>query len=277
MTVAIFGAGAIGGAVALRLAERGRVARVTWIDENASVAAGKALDILQSGPLGRSHVTLTATADALASAGADAIVLADDTVSGAVDRERGLALVERLVRAGATAPIVFAAPTHLPLMEACARELGLDIARLVATAPAAMESVVASLVHIETGRMGASVTLSGRPPAFVIGWTAATIGGAPVSERIPAHRLLAISQSLPRFWPPGPQVIAAATARVVEGLLAGSRRLITAAAILDGELGVRGRAGLALLELGGGRILRREAASLSPQERTETTTALLRG
>ena len=52
--IAIIGAGALGGALAHKLASRNRLAEVRLIDPAESVAQGKALDIVQSG---RSRVT----------------------------------------------------------------------------------------------------------------------------------------------------------------------------------------------------------------------------
>ena len=46
--VAIIGAGEIGGAVARALAARARIGVIRLIDDNASVAAGKALDLTQA-------------------------------------------------------------------------------------------------------------------------------------------------------------------------------------------------------------------------------------
>ncbi len=272
--VAILGAGPIGAAVAQRLAERSRVSDVLFIDDSAAVAGGKALDLQQSGPIAGSDTRLSAASDPLAAAGADVIVFADDTVNGAWDGERGVALVTRLVRAGIDAPFVFAAPSQLPLMETAAGELHVPYDRLIGTAASAIEPMVASLVNIELGQTGTHVSVTGRPPRFVVGWTAATIGGALVSEHVAPHRLLAISQSIARLWPPGPQAIAAPTTLVIEALIFGSRQLRPAVTMLDGELGVRGRAGLLPLEFGGGRVIRRVAPSLSPQERTETVTKL---
>jgi malate/lactate dehydrogenase len=91
---------------------------------------------------------------------------------------------------------------------------------------------------------------------------------------VPAHRLLAISDTLARLWPPGPQAIAAATAPLVEALVFGSRRLLQAAVMLDGEFGVRGAAGMMPLELGHGRVKRRVIASLSPLEVGAAKTSL---
>ena len=274
--VAIFGAGPIGSAIAHRLAERSRVTDIVFVDDNARVAEGKALDIRQCNPIGGSDTQLSATADPLAATGADVIVLADDTVSGPWQGERGLTLVSRLLRAGVSAPLVFADPSQLTLLETTARELHVPTDRLIGTAASAIEPIVASLVNIELGLTGARASVSGRPPSFVIGWTAATIDGAFVTERVPPHRLLAISQALPKLWPPGPQAIAAPTTMAIEALILGSRHILPALTILDGELGVRGRAGLCGAELGRGRVLRRLVPSLSPQERTETVSAILR-
>ena len=274
--VVIVGAGAIGSAVAQRLAERNRVREIVFVDEAPQVAAGKALDIRQSGPIGSYDTALSATPDVLAATNADAIVISDDTVSGEWEGERGLALVQRLARAGVKTPLIFAGPKQTWLIEASSREARVPAHLLVGSAASAVPNILRSLVHIETGLTGAAVNVAGRPPKFVAGWSAATIGGLQLTALLPAHRLLAISQSLTRFWPPGPQAIAAPTALVVEGLIAGSRQPLPGLAILDDEFGARGSAGLVLLELGPGRIQRRIVPTLSPQESTEAGSAIHR-
>ena len=272
--VVIMGAGAIGSAIAQRLAERNRVREIVFVDDAPQVAAGKALDIRQSGPIGRYDTALSATTDTLAASSADVIVIADDTAGGEWEGERGLALVQRLARAGVKAPFVFAGPKQTSLMEAAVREARVPADRLVGTAAAAACNILRSLVHIETGLTGAVVNVTGRPPKFVAGWSAATIGGLQLASVLPAHRMLAISQSLARFWPAGPQAIAAPTALIVEALTAGSREPLPGLAILDGEFGARGAAGLVLLELANGRIQRRIVPTLSPQETTEAGSAI---
>ena len=69
-SVAILGAGPIGSAIAHRLAERARFREIRFIDASVDVAAGKALDIRQSGPIAGVDADLTATGDLLAAAGA---------------------------------------------------------------------------------------------------------------------------------------------------------------------------------------------------------------
>jgi malate dehydrogenase len=275
-SAAIFGAGPIGSAIAQRLAERQRLNDILLIDDNAGVAAGKALDLRQSGPIASSDTRLSGASDPLSAAGADVIVLADDTVNGAWDGDRGLGLIERLIRAGAGAPFVLAAPSQIPLMETAVRELHVAADRLVGTAASALEPIVASLLNIELGQTGARAGVTGRPQGWVIAWSAATIGGSLISDVVAPHRLAAISQSLSRLWPPGPEAIAAPTAIIIEALIAGSRLPLSAMTVLDGEFEVRKRAGLLPLELGRGRVLRRFTPSQSPQERNEMVTSLMR-
>jgi hypothetical protein len=135
---------------------------------------------------------------------------------------------------------------------------------------------VAALAAIEAQLTGVNVVVAGRPPALVVGWSGATIAGSPLSDRVPAHRLLAISTALPRLWPPGPQAIAAPSAEVIEALISGSRRLHHATTILDGEFGLRGVASMLPLELGNGRVLARTIPSLSAQEKTALVSGLER-
>jgi len=269
-SVAIIGAGPIGSAVAHRLAERARFRAIRFIDASAKVAAGKALDLRQSGPIDGVDVELTATDDVLAAAGTTVIVIADAIEGGEWQGETGLALVAQLARSGATAPIVFAGPKQIALMETVAKEVKVPIDRLVGSAAAAIPGAIRTLVGVELGRSGVDVgvTVVGRPPAFVIGWTSATVSGSLVTTHVGPHRLRAISDSVGRLWPPGPQAIGAATAQIAEALAFGSRRMHQAMAISDGDPGTRGVAALMPLELAPGRILRRITPSLSPQERT---------
>lgn len=272
--VAILGAGPVGASIAHRLAQRGRVRSVLLVDATGTVAAGKALDLRQTGPVERFDTPIDGTAETLAAASSPVVVVADEAGSGPWDGERGLALVRQLMRAGAAGAFVFACPSQTTLMEHCYRELKLTANRIVGTGASAVVSAVAAVAGLEAGRASVNVAVVGRPPKLVVGWSAATVDGSLLSERVPAHRLLAISDSLAKLWPPGPYAIASASAGPIEALLSGSRRLHPAQTILDGELGARGSAVLLPLELGQGRVLSHVVPSLSPQERTEMVNGL---
>jgi malate dehydrogenase len=275
-TIAILGAGPIGAGIAHTLARRARVRDVRLIDAAAPVAAGKALDIRQTGPVEGYDTRLSGIGDPLAAVGADVIVIADTHADGEWEGDKGLALVRRLVAAGATGPFVFAGTSQTWLMEAVVRELGVPADRVVGTAAPAMVTAARGLAGLEVHGSGVDValTMSGKPPALTVAWSSATIGGSLLTDRVPSHRVLAISQQLKKLWPPQPYAIATATAQVVEGLIAGTRRDTSGVTILNGEFGQRGVACLLPLTLGNGRVLSRIMPSLSPQERTDVVNSL---
>jgi malate dehydrogenase len=275
-TIAILGAGPIGAGIAHSLALRARVRDVRLIDAAATVAAGKALDIRQTGPVEGYDTRLSGMGDPLAAVGADVIVLADSHADGEWEGDKGLALVRQLVAAGASGPFVFAGHNQIWLMEAVVRELGVGSDRVVGTAAPAMVMAARGLAGLEVNGSGVDValTMCGNPPALTVAWSSATIGGSLVTDRVPSHRVLAISQQLKKLWPPGPYAIATATAPVIEGLISGTRRDTPGVTVLNGEFGQRGVACLLPLSLGNGRIQSRIVPSLSPQERTDVVNSL---
>lgn len=275
--VAILGAGPLGAAIAHRLAERDRFQDIRLIDAQGDVAAGKALDIQQSAPIAGFRARIRADRDALAATGAGVIIIADSVDDGEWDVTRGVPLIEQLARAGATGPFVFAGPNQMSLMETIARSGKVKADRVLATAASAMVGAIAALVSLEWNGAASEVNVivAGRPPRLVVGWSSANAGGSSIESRVPAHRLLALSHSLARLWPPAPLAIAAATAPIVEALAFGSRRLHQAAVMLDGEFNARSTAGMIPIELGHGRVLRRIMPSLSPLEIAAIQTSLM--
>ncbi len=259
--VAILGAGPIGAAVAQALASRGRVREIRLIDATVAGAAGKALDIMQSGPVDGFDTRVTAESEVLAAVGAPVIVVADPIEQGQWRGETGLAMLKTLVRAGATGAFVFAGPDQTELMELALKEAKISADRLIGTSASAMVSALRSLVGLELDLAHAAVTAVGRPPGLVVAWSAATAGGSLIGDRVPPHRLLAISAALRQCWPPGPYAIGAATARVVEALISGSRDLHPALTLQDGV------AVLLPLSLGRGRVLAVVPPTLSQSER----------
>ena len=204
------------------------------------------------------------------------IVIADAIGAEDWDGERGLGLVRQLMRAGTQAPIVFAGAKHLWVMEAAARELGVPADRLIGSAPAALAASARAIAAAETNGSpkDVSLTVVGRPPGVVVAWSAATIAGASIAERIAPHRLIAIAQAVRKLWPCGPQAVGAATAEVAAGLAFGARQQLSAMTMLDGEFGMRRVAAMLPVELGGGRVRRRFVPTLSAQERTELLNSL---
>ena len=269
--VAIIGAGEIGAAVAFALARRAQVRDVRLVDAALSVAQGKALDIRQTGPIEGFDTMVSGRGDSLDAVNADLIVIADAVDGGEWEGDRGLALIQQLTRAGSTTPIVCAGPTQQWLMEASVREAGVSPDVIVGSAASAVHSGLRALVALEVNGAGDDIAAAviGRGPAFTIGWTSATLGGSLLSAAMPAHRMLAVSDTLKKLWPPKPHAIGAATAMIVEGLLFSARRHVYATTVLSGEYGERGLATMLPLALGNRRVLKRIDPSLSGQERVE--------
>ena len=270
--IAIIGAGPLGGALAHKLAGRSRTAEVRLIDPEESVARGKALDILQSGPVENASVRVTAHGSLHAAVGADAIVLADGVGGAEHTGEGGLALVRQLQAAGTSAPFVFAGASQRALMQPCIRELHLPAGRLLGSAPAALASALRALSSIVLDTSPSEITLQvlGAPPGHaVIAWQEATVSGQPLTAVIGAHDIAALSSRLASLWPPGPYALASAAARVAEALCSGSRRQY--ACFVD--VG-RGRVVAMPVQLKPGGLARIVHPTLSGQERTMLDTAI---
>jgi malate dehydrogenase len=271
--IAIIGAGSTAGALAHKLAVRGRVREVRLIDPAGTIAQGKALDIMQSSPID-SFATRVAGMDAIAAAaGADVIVVADPASGqGEHAGESGLALLRQLAALDAAAPIVFAGAAQRELIARATGELRLAPHRVLGSAPFALESALRAVAGVMLDGSGVEVTLRvvGVPPhGAVVAWEEATAHGQPLSTQLPPHVIAALSARIAGLWPPGPYALGSAAARVVEAVANGSRRryscfvavrpgVVTA---MPAELGARGVS----------RILE---PSLTRQERTMMENAL---
>jgi 2-polyprenyl-6-methoxyphenol hydroxylase-like FAD-dependent oxidoreductase len=122
-TVAILGAGDVGGAAAHALAMRDTVERILLVDPAGSVAEGKALDIQQSGAITGFHTRLRGTNDLSRAAGCGVYVVADPAGPGSPpDDGNTVAWLSSLERLAGRAPIVFAGPHHADLLLTAARD-----------------------------------------------------------------------------------------------------------------------------------------------------------
>jgi malate dehydrogenase len=270
-TVAIIGAGPIGGTLAHTLAGRGRVGEVRLIDPEGRIAEGKALDILQSSPIEQFSTRVTAATSYAAAAGADAIVLADLVSGGEIAGEPGLALLRQLARMEGTSPLLFACGSQRELMARAMSELHLAPGRLLGSAPLALESAVRAVTAalVDVSPVDLSIGVAGVPPRdAVIGWDAATAFNQPIAAVLAPHHLSAISSRLPALWPPSAYTLASAAARVAEALANGSRRRYTCFAAIDVTGAGRDMIAAVPVEIVKGGIGKTLAPALSRHERT---------
>src|SRR5918994_4796914 len=226
--VAIIGAGEIGGAVARALASRARVDAVRLIDEKESIAAGKALDLMQSGPISRSDIRIDAAANISAAAGASAIVLADPIGSAAEwAGDAGLAVLRSLKSAGhlEQSIVICAGASQHALMQQAFTELGLSRRRVIGSGPESLAATARALVAIEARAPSNQVALTviGRPPErVVIPWSEASVAGHSVTSVLSAPQLNLLERRLRGLWPPGPNALGMAAALFCERVGKGS-------------------------------------------------------
>jgi malate dehydrogenase len=275
--VAILGSGALGGAVAHALALRERVDEVRLIDAQASVAKGKALDILQSSPIDGFSTRVTSAESVESAAGAAVIVVADQASDNTeLAGEFGLAALRRIAAVEARAPIVCAGASQRLLIGLAVTELRLRQERIVGSAPFALEAALRALAGLAVDGSGAEVALRivGVPPRdAVVGWEEGSVNGQPLSAQVPAHTIAGLSARIPGLWPPGPFALGAAGARVAEALAAGSRRTYSCFVAVNAGP-VRAAVASMPLQIQQGSVKRVLEPALTRLERTRLENAL---
>ena len=229
-SVAIIGAGELGGAIAHALARRDVVRAITVVDETGRVAAGKALDIAQAAPVEGFATQLTGTTDLSNAAGAEVVVIADRVAGGEWQGEDALMLLTRLTQTSSKAVTLCAGWSARELVDRGVRELKMSRARLFGSAPEALAGGVGALVALEVNGSPRDVglTVLGVPPDhLVIPWEDATVGGFALTRLVddPARRRL--RAKVPALWPPGPHVLAAAAVKAIESMAGRHRQLVS--------------------------------------------------
>ena len=299
--VAVVGADELGGSIAHKLAGRGRCAAVRLIDPAGGIAAGKALDIQQAGPVEGFHTQVTAHDDLDAAGGADVVVIAGPAepaeltgltgLTGAAaaaaaadgaDAGRGddaaLAALRRLRLVARHAVCVCAGVGQRGLVGRAVAELGMPRRQVLGTAPAALQSALRAIVALELRCSAADVSLAvlGAPPdRLVVPWSAATARGCPLNHLLEPPRLARLRDRARLVWPPGPYALASVTARACEAVTAGAGpRALSCFAVLDGELGMRQATAAVTVELGPTGVTRILEPALTVQERVQLETAL---
>lgn len=226
--VAIIGAGSLGGTLAHTLALSDRVREIRLIDPEERIAQGKALDIRQSSPIEGFATAVTAAGSIAAIAGAAVVVVADPASgTDAYSGEEGLALLRRVNAIEAMAPIVCAGASQRELMHRALAELHVPPARIIGSAPVALESALRALAGLSLDASGVPIVLSvvGVPPRdAVVGWEEASISGQPLAAHLPAHVIAALNSRIAGLWPPGAYSLASAASRVVEAIIMESRQ-----------------------------------------------------
>jgi malate dehydrogenase len=276
-SVAIIGAGELGGAIAHVLARRDLVRSIVLVDETGRVAAGKALDIAQAAPVEQFSTDLSGSTDVSAAAGASVVILADRVGGTDWQGDDGLLMLRRVADMASSAVVLCAGASQRELVDRGVRELHLSRTRLFGSAPEAFANGARALTALAVDGSPRDVALSvlGVPPAhLVIPWESATVAGRPLSRAFdePARRQLAAR--IAAMWPPGPYALASAATAVLEAMRGRSRRLASCFVAPDTSAGVRARTAALPVRLGVTGILEVVLPSLSVVEQVALDNAM---
>jgi malate dehydrogenase len=276
-TVAIFGAGELGGAIAHVLARRNIVSEIRLVDETGNVAAGKALDLMQSAALEGFTTSVKGATHLTSGRDPSIAIVADCATRGEWHGEDGLMGLRHWGLAAQTI-VVCAGPAQRELVERGVRELQRPRARLFGTAPEALVAAIRAAVAAETSCSARDVALTalGVPPTqTIVPWEDATIGG------IAAVRLLAepmrrrLAARVTEMWPPRAYALASAAVKAVEALTGRSRQTLSCFVAPDDSMGRRMRAAAMPARIGQGGIASVEVPPLTVHDKVKLDNATL--
>lgn len=252
-TAAVLGASELGATVARLLAEAESFGRVVIVDRDGDKAKGKALDLLQSGPVEGYDTRIEARAVLEAVGHCDAVVVADPPELASTPLlPSTIEEVCRSIARSTEGPVIVALSEPAGLIEAAMRH-GMPRDRVLGSVSLAFAGAVKRLLAEDLHCRAADVALSvlGTPPREgIVPQSSVTCGGAPL-ERFGTPLRRAVEAARRRAL--GPVALAAAARRALHALSSGGT-FLSAVVGLDGEFGYRGIALSVPLRLSSGRI-----------------------
>jgi malate dehydrogenase len=275
-SIAILGAGELGATLARLVAEAEIARRVFLVDADEGRARGKALDLLQSGPVEGYDTAIEGRAALAATDAPDVVVVADPPEL--LDASAGAARIY-----GATlAPLVgkgllVVAGSFGPVIVEAAAQKELPRERVLGTAPLAWAGALRRRLadELRVRARDVAVTLLGLPPGYlVLPRGGASVGAVPVEAISAVARRRALESLRRRRL--GPVALATAAAVVLEALASRSRALLPLVVRLNGEYGHRGVALAVPVQLGGGQVESVVELALDPVDRVALDNAAQR-
>ena len=265
-TITVIGSGELGATLARRLAAGEVFRRILLLDPDVGRAKGKALDILQSGPV-EGFDTLVEGGPLERLDEVDAVVLADPPAldPGRLPSEAG-EILDRLRGSLGRAALVIAGGN--PALVELATSKGFARDRVIGSAPVAIAAALRRQLALAVdGRpRDVAAIVIGRPPGrLVLPRGTALIGGLPIDRLAPAAARAALARVEGRW--PGPVALAAAAVRVLRALASADPSILPVTVSLSGEYGYRGMALAVPARLGHGRLLGVIELDLDPVDR----------
>ena len=285
--ITVVGAGNVGATLAQRLAERD-YADVVLVDIVEGLPQGKALDMLESGPIIGVDSLVTGANGYADTAGSDIVV-----VTSGVPRKPGmsrddLVMTNAKIVAGVVREVAAASPGCILIVVANPVDGMSQLAHAVSGFP--RQRVIGMAGILDTARfrtfiaqeLGASVhdvqayVLGGHGDTMVPLTRLTTVAGLPVEQLIPKERLDAIVQ---RARDGGAEIVnllktgsayyapSAATAQMIDAILGDTRQVLPCTVLLEGEYGVSGIFTGVPCRLGAGGLLEVIDVGLAEDER----------
>jgi malate dehydrogenase len=258
--VTVVGAGHVGEVTAQRIAEK-ELADVVLVDIVEGMPQGKALDLLQSGPVEKYDSRITGTNTYEATAGSDVVV-----ITAGVPRKPGMSRDDLLMtNAGIVAKVTEEVARHSPdsilILVSNPLDAMCHVARAVSGFP--RERVIGMAGVLDSARFRTFIAMEldvsvESTHAFVLGGHGdtmvplarySTVAGIPLTELLPAERIEALIQ---RTRDGGAEIVkllktgsayyapSAAAVEMVESILKDKKKILHCAAYLEGEYGVNG-------------------------------------
>jgi malate dehydrogenase len=261
--VTVVGAGFVGATLVQRLAEMEVANEVVVLDIPATegMPAGKALDLMESGPVVGYDTKVTGTTAYEATAGSDIVV-----ITAGIPRKPGMSRDDLLntnakIVSSVTESVVKFSPNAILIIVSNPLDAMCQVALKVSKFPkhrvigmagvldsARMRWFIAEALDVSMESVHAMV-LGGHGDTMVPMPRFSTVNGIPITELLPKEKIEAINQ---RTRDGGAEIVkllktgsayyapSASSAEMVEAILKDKKKILPCAALLEGEYGVVG-------------------------------------
>ncbi|HEY7926605.1 MAG: malate dehydrogenase [Candidatus Dormibacteria bacterium] len=273
--ITVVGAGNVGATLAQRLAER-NYANIVLVDIVEGLPQGKALDMLEAGPIVGYDSLVTGSNGYEETAGSDVVLITSGVARRPGMSRDDLVMTNAKIVASVAGQVARMSPESVILVISNPLDAMAHIARAVTGFP--RERVIGMAGVLDTARfrtfiaqeLDASVldvaayVLGGHGDTMVPLTALTTVAGVPVAELIPAQRLAEIVQ---RARDGGAEIVgllktgsafyapSAAAAQMTDAIVLDTHQVLPCAVYLQGEYGVRGLYTGVPARLGSGGLL----------------------